>query len=489
MQKKKLNAKAEARLEEALRRGHQLEMQQRFDEARAEYRKALAMDPAHIGACQLLGVLHHKLGEHELAEPLLARVVKAFPHKADLLCCYGATLSAIGNHQKAGSLYRKATELDPNYVVAQFNYSQEMVYLGDTQAAIEGFRRTLEIEPLSAASYQQLANLCKFTEYDEDIRIMEQLHAQLSGEDRKLLAFGLSAAHKKIGNYEKSFDYLLDGNRLHRATLDYSHAHSERAFAEIEQAFDAAAMRADVLSPGRGPTPIFIVGMPRSGTTLAEQILASHSAVHGCGELKNMGRLYRDTFDPGRDLGPQVRQLSAETRRGMARRYLDEVGALAAGKPYTVDKMPHNFLYVGLIALLFPDARIIHCERNPMDTCLSIFTYLFTGSHPYGYDLEELGRYYLLYRDMMAHWERTLPGRLYTLNYERVVADTEVEVRHLLDHCGLSFEDACLSFFETDRAVTTVSASQVRQPIYASSVEGWRRFEKGLEPLSRVLGL
>jgi tetratricopeptide (TPR) repeat protein len=489
MLKKKLSPKNEARLQDLLRRGHALEQQQRVDEALVEYRKALEMDPGNAGACQLAGMLYHKRGDNELAEPLLAKAVKAFPTKADLQCAYGAALTALEQHQKASRHYRKAVELNPHYLIAQFNYAESLVYLGDTEGAIEGFQRALEIEPLCAPAYQQLAGLRKFREYDDDVRIMEQLHAQLEGEDRKLLAFGLSAAHKKLGNYDKSFEYMLDGNRLHRATLNYAHEQSEQIFRGLQRAFDAEALSAEVLPPGRGPTPIFIVGMPRSGTTLAEQILASHSAVHGCGELKNMGRIYRDTFASDRDLITQVRQLPAGTRRDLARRYLDYVAALAAGKPYTVDKMPHNFMYVGLIALLFPNARIVHCERNPMDNCLSIFSYLFSGSHPYASDLEELGQYYLLYRELMAHWERALPGRIHTLNYERVVADTDGEVRKLLDYCGLPFEEACLSFFENDRAVSTISATQVRRPIYTSSVEAWRVYESGLTPLKKALGL
>jgi hypothetical protein len=162
---------------------------------------------------------------------------------------------------------------------------------------------------------------------------------------------------------------------------------------------------------------------------------------------------------------------------------------MAGGKRYATDKLPHNFLQVGLIAHLFPHARIVYCERNPLDTCLSIFTNLFTGNHPYAYQLEELGHYYLQHEELMAHWREVLPDRIYTLNYERVVADTEDEVRRLLDFCGLAFEDSCLSFFENERAVVTVSSTQVRQPIYTSSVEGWRKFEAELAPLRRILGV
>lgn len=489
MLKKKINAKTEARLQELLRSGYQHEQQQRFDQASAEYRKVLEVDRNNISACQLLGMLYHKQGLNELAEPLLAKVVKAQTRKADLQCAYAAVLSANGDHQKSSLYYQKAIDLQPDYLIAQYNLSQELVYLGNTEAAIAGYRRTLEIEPLCAPAYQQLAGLCDFSEYNDDVRIMEQLFEQLDDDDRKLLAFGLSVVYKKLANYEQSFAYLLEGNRLQRESIDYSAEQTALQFDRIRGAFGPALLANELQQVDSDLTPIFIVGMPRSGTSLAEQILASHSAVHGCGELKNISMLFRDAFPPNCDLVATIDGLGASGRLALAERYIGELEEMAGGERYATDKMPHNFMYLGLIALLFPNARIIHCERNPLDTCLSIFTSLFTGSHPYAYKLEELGHYYQLYQQLMAHWENVLPGRIYTLNYERVVADTESEVKKLLDYCGLPFEEACLSFFETQRAVVTVSATQVRQPIYKSSVEGWRRFENGLAPLRRILGL
>jgi hypothetical protein len=318
---------------------------------------------------------------------------------------------------------------------------------------------------------------------------MEQLYDQLQDIDRTLMAFALANVHKKLGNDQQSFKHLLEGNRLQRQTLDYTPARSEATFNEIRAAYTTEILATPVEPVDHELTPIFIVGMPRSGTSLAEQILASHSLVHGCGELTSMNRLYHTAFNGKSHLGPQVAGLSEGRRQELARIYLDELAELAGGRPYTTDKMPHNFLHVGFITRLFPNARIIHCERHPLDTCFSIFTNLFTGSHPYAYDLEELGHYYLGYQRMMAYWYEVLPGRIYTLNYERVVADTETEVRKLLEFCGLPFEQACLSFHENKRAVVTVSSTQVRQPIYKSSVEGWRRYENELAPLRAVLGV
>lgn len=489
MLKKKLNGKSEARAQEAIRRGYELERRQRTSDAIAEYRKALEIDPNSEAACQLLGLLFHKRGDNDLAAPLLAKAAKANPHKADLQCAYAAALSATGDHSKAAVYYRKAIELDPRYTIAQYNLSQELMYLGDLDAAIAGYRHAIEIEPLCAPAYQQLARLCEFSEYNDDVRIMEQLCEQLEGADKIVLAFGLAEVHKKLRDYDRSFAYLLEGNRLKRETLTYSPALTESTFRELCKAFNPDILARPAEPPRGDLTPIFIVGMPRSGTSLAEQILASHSEVHGCGELKNLSLLYHRAFSTNRELTAQVAELIPARRRELAQHYLDEIAAMANGKRFATDKMPHNFLHLGLIAHLFPDARIIHCDRNPLDTCLSIFTNLFTGSHPYAYNLEELGNYHLQYQQLMANWERVLPGRIYNLNYERVVGDTEAQVRQLLDFCGLPFEEKCLSFFANERAVTTVSTTQVRQPIYNSSVEGWRRFEKNLAPLRAILGM
>lgn len=489
MQKKKPNPKTETRIFELLRRGHAFQQRQRVDEAFAEYRKALDIAPDHIDANQLLGLLHHQRGENDLAEPMLAKVVKVRTQQADLLCAYGAVLSAVGDHHGAIEYYQKALELDPGYAIAQYNLSQEAMYLGDKDAAIAGYKRAIEIEPLCVPAYQQLARLCKFTEYNEDIRIMEQLYEQLQGEERGTLAFGLSVVYEKLKDYDKSFAYLLEGNRIKRKTLHYPASGTEATFSQLRQAYTPQILADHAKPVDHHPTPVFIIGMPRSGTSLAEQILASHSEVHGCGELRNMSRIFHSVFDKHKPLAPQVAGLSGQAHEELAQRYITAMAAMAKGKRYAVDKMPHNFMHVGFIMRMFPNALIIHCDRNPLDTCLSIFNHVFTGHHPYAYDLAELGHYYLLYQQLMVHWNQVLPGRIYSLSYERVVSDTENEVRKLLDFCGLPFEEGCLSFFENDRAVITASTNQVRQPIYKSSVEGWRRFEKGLAPLRTVLGV
>jgi len=473
-----------------MRQGYELEKNQNFSGAILKYQSVLHDDPGNLAASQLLGMLYFRQEEYRLAEPLIAKVVKFETRKADIQCVYANILSSIGRHSESIQYYKKALTLTPNYLIALNKLCKELVDFGQFDEAITWTRKFLAFQPRCVGAYRQLARLSNYTEYNEDIRIMEELYENANLADRQALAFSLSNVYKKLSQFEKSFEFLLEGNRLQSESINYSHEVSEKIFHDIQQTFDSDFFANAAPPPNSEITPIFILGMPRSGTTLTEQILATHSAVYGAGELDYMGRLHstirRNASLPN---GENLRDMSAQKLATLAEGYLNELRMLANGENYITDKMPHNFLSIGLIALLFPSAKIIHCERNPMDNCYSIFTYLFNDEHAYACNQEHLGRYYLLYQELMEHWQRVLPGRLYTVKYEQMVDNTEQQVRMLLDHCGLPFEEACLSFYDTDRAVKTISATQVRRPIYKSSIDGWKRFERELQPLKKTLGI
>lgn len=491
MQKKKPNAKKTAKLQEIMRQGHELEKNQKFSDAILKYQSVLDADPGNLAACQLLGMLYFRQEQYRLAEPLIAKVVKFETRKADIQCVYANILSSIGRHSEAIQHYKKALTLTPDYLIALNKLCEELTDLGQFDEAITWTRKFLAFQPRCVGAYRLLARLFNYTEYNEDIRIMEELYETASLADRKTLAFALSTAYKKLSQPEKSFEFLLEGNRLQNESNGYSNesngysfANDAKMFREIQQTFthDLFA-NATTLPHSEQITPIFIVGMPRSGTTLTEQILASHSAVYGAGELDYIAK-FHSTVHRNPSLLKDMPALAE-----LAKSYLDEVRMLANGERYITDKMPHNFLNIGLIALLFPTAKIIHCERNAMDNCYSIFTNRFNDTHGYACNQEYLGRYYLMYQQLMEHWQRVLPGKLYSVKYEHMVNDTEQQARMLLDHCGLPFEEACLYFYNTDRAVKTISATQVRRPIYKSSVDSWRRFEHELTPLKKALGI
>jgi len=302
-------------------------------------------------------------------------------------------------------------------------------------------------------------------------------------------AFALGKVYADIGNDDRSFEYYLAGNQFKRNSIDYSIADDVAYFDAIKQVFKKEFFQRHAGIGSADTTPIFIVGMPRSGTSLVEQILASHSQVYGAGELNDMGNLIARACDEDSNKYPHcLLQMNDEELSGLGSAYLTRLHTYAPTAARITDKMPHNFLNLGLIHLVMPGAKIIHCHRNPADNALSIFKELFSkGKHGYAYDLKELGQYYRLYQDLMAHWRRVLPGAFYELRYEDLVADQETQTRRLLEYCDLPWEDACLAFHRSQRVVRTASLVQVRQPMHANSVEGWRRHEQRMQAFITAL--
>jgi hypothetical protein len=306
------------------------------------------------------------------------------------------------------------------------------------------------------------------------------------------LHFALGQAHADIGSHVRSFYHLIEGNSLRRRSIVYDEARTLGWFDRIRSTFTADLVNG--LS-GRGnpsPVPIFIVGMMRSGTSLMEQMLACHPDVFGAGELRTLPGLVETLSGTSRDPNafPElVRSLPGEQFHQLGSDYLAAVTRLT-GKQRITDKLPGNFAFAGLIHMAMPNARIIHMKRDPIDTCLSCFSLLFTENHPYCYDLRELGRYYRAYDAVMGHWRQVLPSRvMLEVHYEDLVGDAENQLRRVLAHCGLEWNDACLDFHDVDRPVRTASAFQVRQPIYRTSIGRWRPYEKLLRPLIEELGL
>ncbi|MGB1548696.1 MAG: sulfotransferase family protein, partial [Alphaproteobacteria bacterium] len=323
--------------------------------------------------------------------------------------------------------------------------------------------------------YLRLANLKKFAPGDPDIAAMETVLTRLPTSDGRTIpfCFALGKAYEDCEDYDRAFNYYTRGNKLKRAELAF----------DIVETFSKPFLKKEADRGFDSEVPIFILGMPRSGTSLVEQILASHSEVHGGGERAEWMRLVRgiDSFPDGvRDFGP-------EDFARLGENYVEALRKLAPEAARITDKLPHNFLHVGLIHLALPKAKILHCVRNPVDTCLSCYKHLFDSELSFAYDLDELGRYYRLYERLMHHWRAVLPGRMLDVPYEELVADQETLSRRILDFCELPWEPACLDFHKTDRRVQTASVAQVRQPIYTTAVRRWRKYEHRIAPLLAAL--
>jgi hypothetical protein len=314
-----------------------------------------------------------------------------------------------------------------------------------------------------------------------------------SNVDRLHLCFALGKALEDEGNYGESFAYYARGNALKRASSQYEPKIIEETTARQKIICTAEFFAGRSCWGTPDPAPIFIVGLPRSGSTLIEQILASHSAVEGTHELPQIQQTV--ALLRGRDANPTqpryphvLTELSAESVRELGRKYLEATRAYRKGKPFFIDKMPNNFRHLGLIRLLLPEAKIIDARREPMACCFSNFKQLFARGQEFTYSLEWIARYYRTYMDLMQHWEHVLPGSVLRVQHEDLVNDLEGNVSRILQFCGLTFETGCLDFYNTTRSVGTASSEQVRQPLYRDGVEHWKHFEPWLEPLADVLG-
>lgn len=468
----------------------------RDDDAEATLRRALAIDPLNDKAqVHLAWVLldAHKMDQ---ADKVLADALARKPEDHDVLNLMGRAASERGKLDEALAHLRRALELKPDHADALSNMGNALKALGRLDEALEAYVRSQAIDPKCTDIYVNLADSKKFAAGDPHLVAMEALEQggkPLSDTDRLELDFALGKAYADIKDYKRSFEHLLRANAAKREQVQYDELAMLDLCARIESVFtpEFIARKAGIGDPTR--VPIFIIGMPRSGTTLIEQILASHPEVYGAGELETLNELVSDfgaivggTVVPHPEFVPM---LDANALRQIAARYLDGLRKHAPAAKRITDKMPSNYYYAGLIHLAMPNAVIIHTIRDPIDTCISCFSKKFTVGHNYTYDLAELGRYHRRYRRLMAHWRRILPPhRILDVRYEDLVADLEGGARRILSHCGLPWNDACLSFHETERPVRTASASQVRQPIYQTAVGRWRVYEEFLAPLLEALG-
>lgn len=507
-----------------------VQLHQQDDLAGAEklYLQVLASDKSHFVALHLLGVLRYQQerGDEALglitaalqinsqaaeAHSNLGAVLKSQGRLEDSLAAYdralalspelavalngrGATLSDLSRFDEALASYNKALAVTPDFATALGNRGQVLQYLGRLDAARADFQRALTLEPGLANVYLDYVDLAPVKAGDPLVASMESLATTALSETARLqLDFALAKAYADLGDHAGSFQRLLSGNARKRARIRYDEKAALGYFDRIRSVFSPGLLRQkEKLGGGSASAvPIFILGMMRSGSTLVEQILASHPAVHGAGELRTLTRLTELVRDPaGNRLAyPEfVPGLDAGSLGQFAAHYLGEVHPLAPAALHITDKMPENFFFTGLIHLALPNAPIIHTVRDPVDTCVSCFSKLFTAEQNHTYDLAELGRYYRGYQQLMAHWREVLPpGRMLEVRYEDVVADLEGQARRIIAHCGLDWDPRCLSFHATERPVRTSSVAQVRQPLYPGAVGRANRFDAFLGPLRDAL--
>ncbi|MGA7809149.1 tetratricopeptide repeat protein [Bradyrhizobium sp.] len=467
----------------------------RLSEAEAAVRRAVELNPESPTALCHLGSVLVELGRYHEAEAVIRRALALKPMSADAHSLLASIHHRLGRPEEAEALSRRAIELKPNFAAAHHNLSVALTELGRLNEAGAAAERAIALAPHAPEYYRQLGDVRKYSAGDPHLAALETLaddEASLDIGKQIDLNFALAKALGDVDRKQDEFRRLLAGNRLKRSRIDYNETFVLGQMDCAQQVFSSEFIRFRRGSGAASAQPIFIVGMPRSGTTLIEQILASHPMVFGAGELTLFERALseiRSSMHGAQNYPEIALQMTDEQFRELGLHYLAEMRQLAPTASHITDKMPTNFVFAGLIHLALPNATIIHIVRDPVDTCISCFSKLFTEGHSYSYDLAELGRYHRSYAALMRHWHRVLPsGRILDVCYEETVADLEAAARRILAHCGLPWDARCLDFHRTERVVRTSSAAQVRRPIYASSVGRRHAYGALLEPLLAELG-
>jgi tetratricopeptide (TPR) repeat protein len=456
-----------------------LELAPDYSLARAEYAEALI-----------------ELHRYREAQEQLERLMREDPQsRRRLQGLYATACVGLGEHERAITLYQELVNGTPADADVHLSIAHAQKTLGQREVAIESYRRAAVSRPDFGDAYWSLANLktYRFTAAElERLRVLT-VDPAVAAVDRVHALFALAKALEDAGAYAESFHYYAEGNALKRAESRYSPLIIEN---NTRQQIQVCTPEFFAARAGWGvpdPSPILIVGLPRSGSTLLEQILASHSQVEGTQELPNVQQIVatlrgRDP-DPSNPQYPKIlTDLSADEVRALGERYLSGTRAYRSGKPFFIDKMPNNFRHLGLVRLMLPNAKIIDARREPMACCFSNLKQLFAKGQEFTYSVEDIARYYRTYLELMRHWDQVLPGWILRVQHEDVVADLEGSVRRLLDFCGLEFEPQCVEFHKTVRSVRTASSEQVRQPLNRDGLEQWRHFEPWLAPLRAALG-
>lgn len=465
-----------------------------FDDACKLLERCLQLAPGFHMARQNYALALFRRNELDEALEQVNKLLIAEPNNPNYLILKGTILVRRGDHEPALELYERILKDYPNQSAVHMNYGHTLKSVGRLDEGIRAYRKSIELSPSAGEAYWSLANLKTFRFSDDDIHAME---AQISKDgdpvEQAHLSFALGKAYEDRKEYDAAFNAYHRGNAVRgeqqRFDPKINVVNTARQIRTLTREFFAEREGWGSLAAD----PIFIVGLPRAGSTLLEQILASHSQVEGTAELPDIIGISRVLGEKSRknpaSYYPEIlAKLDRQKVQELGDGYISSTSVQRHGTPFFIDKMPNNFQHIGLIHLILPNAKIIDARRHPMAGCFSCYKQLFARGQTFTYDLTTLGRYYRDYVSLMDHWDAVLPGRVHRVQYEDMVADSEQQIRNLLDYCGLPFEEQCLQFYKTERVVRTPSSEQVRQPIYKDGLEQWRHFEQHLEPLKAALG-
>ena len=495
----------------------------RYRKAEDAFKKVLIEDENNIDALRFMGILAFKSGNHDIAEAMLTKALKLDPTyslvwanlaqvfsvtgqldkakksfknilnmepKNGLIWAeYGTVLTKLANYEEGRDAYLKALEFKPDSPRVHLSLGHVYKTMGEIDNSIDSYKNTILQNNLSGEAYWSLANLKTYSFSENEIIDMEDtLKGDMSDIERSQMHFALGKAYEVKKDFDKSFKNYYEGNKLKKGLIKYSSDDTTDNTKRILNFFNKENIQKLAKSLTGDRDPIFVLGMPRSGSTLVDQIISSHSKVDGTQELPNIIKIAAELNSNNQKNYPEVlKELDESKLSNLGKDYISETAWARDSAPFFIDKMPNNFIHIGLIKTILPNAKIIDTRRDPMDTCFSCFKQFFARGQLFTYSLEDLGNYYTDYIRAMNHWHNVYGKDIYTVHYDNVINETEETIRELIDYCELPFENECLEFYNSSRPVKTPSAEQVRQPIYKSGLNYWKNYEKHLLPLKKII--
>jgi tetratricopeptide (TPR) repeat protein len=459
-----------------------------FADAEGLLGECLEIAPQFVAARYRLATLLFRMNKPHRALEEIEHLLAGDPDNFECLSLKGVVLARMGNYAQSLPLHERLLREHPGKQGIWLNYAAELKAAGRGKDSIAAYRAAIARFPHLVEAYWSLGNnkTFRFEPAELDAMRAELAQPELSETDRCLLHFTLGKAAEDAKDYAPSFDHYAKANAIRRAQTSYDADESTGLFARIRAVFTPEFLKERAGHGAQAADPIFIVGLPRSGSTLIEQILSSHSQVEATMELLNVPMII-DGFE-----GPypeMLLDLDGDVFEALGEEYIEETRPFRnLGRAFFIDKMPENFRHIGLIHLMLPNARIIDARRHPLACGISNFRQDFESDYAFTYDLKSLGRYWRDYAELTAHWDRVLPGKVHRVFHETLISDPEAEIRRMLGYLGLPFEESCLRFYENDRPVLTASSEQVRQPIFKTQIEQWQNYEPWLGPLKQALG-
>ena len=457
------------------------------EEAKKLLIKILKKEPNNFHVLNNLGLASTQCGDIDDAENYFSRALKLKPDFLEALINFGNLKTKQNKNEEAKEYFINAIKINNQLIPPKISLAGYYEQSGKFEEAKKIYREILEINPNFTIADKSLSLIQKYKLGDDHLKSMEEkLKKNLDKEDARRLNFALGKAYEDICEYEKSFKFYETGNRLYKKDIKYDFKKEAGYFNKIKETFKN---NFDVLKP-LDQKIIFIVGMPRSGTTLTEQILSSHKNVYGAGELSFLKQAIDKKLSiKNNSLNLNSKNLTSEVFQEIRNYYLKKIEIFENNEEYLIDKAPLNFKWIGFIVTIFPNAKIVHCTRNPIDICWSNYKNTFSSRlMDYTYDFNDLANFYKLYDDLMQYWHKKFSNKIFNMDYENLIANKEAETKKLLEFCELSWDDNCLNFHKNTRSVATASLAQVRQPLYKTSIEKWKKYSKNLKVLKKQLG-